>query len=83
MPVEDMSMSNRLEASHPEAFKILAADFRKSNGDLRRLMRIIVQLRAYRAASQPPMGAKADNQYFSYFPTRPMTPEQLLGSLAM
>ncbi|RIK75722.1 MAG: hypothetical protein DCC67_14910 [Planctomycetota bacterium] len=84
-PVDDMGSHN--PASHPELLQELAAEFRKSGFDYKRLMRWIVLSEAYALSSKLAAGNAEDDPaqgrppLFSRFYVRQMQPEQLYDSL--
>jgi hypothetical protein len=84
-PVDDMGSHN--PPSHPELLSELAADFRSSAFDLKRLMRWIVLSEPYGLSSQQASGGKEDDPeagrppLFSRFYVRQMEAEQLYESL--
>jgi hypothetical protein len=93
-PVDDMGPHNA--ASHPELLELLAAQFRASGFDMRRLMRWIVLSEAYGLSStttgkassgEASTGNAKDDPLlgkpprFSHFYVRQMQPEQLYESL--
>lgn len=81
-PVDDIRPKN--PASHPEAMKILADDFNNSGRDMKRLVSIIANTRAYQRASNGTMD-KIDRaksvRYAARGEVRPLTPEQLLMAI--
>jgi hypothetical protein len=77
-PVDDIRPKN--PATHPEALEILAHDFKTSGRDLRRMISVIANTRAYQRASTG-KAIKAERQnlvrYAGRAEIRPMTPEML------
>jgi hypothetical protein len=66
--------------SHPELLDFLAADFRDSGWDVRRMMRMIVTSATYRQAStfRPELSERdPDNRLLARYPRRRMTAEQV------
>lgn len=78
-PVDDFS--NRFKPSHPELLDRLAKDFISNGYDLAWLIRSIANSRTYQLSSRRPENA-AEDRYFSYADTRPLTAEQLFQSLS-
>ncbi|MEZ6042605.1 MAG: DUF1549 domain-containing protein [Planctomycetaceae bacterium] len=68
--------------SHPELLDYLAQDFRDSNYDVRRLVRILVSTQVYQLSSQRPNGAE-DPATFSWAIERPLSAEQLSRSIQL
>ena len=65
--------------SHPELLDLLAEEFRKSNHDIRRLVKAIALSRAYQLDSKRPTGVD-DPATFAWYLERPLTAEQLARS---
>lgn len=76
-PVEDLSP--RHAPSHPELLERLAEDFARSGYDVRRLLRLIVNTRAYQRSSK---GPAADPALFAVASVRPMSLRQIFESVA-
>ena len=66
--------------SHPELLDWLSQDFRDSNYDVRRLIRMIVLSRPYQLSSVRPDGVE-DPATFAWALERPLTAEQLARSM--
>jgi hypothetical protein len=81
-PVDDIRPKN--PPSHPEVMKILADDFSATGRDMKRLIAIIANTKAYQRASNGSMD-KIDRhksvRYAARAEVRPMTPEQLFASI--
>jgi hypothetical protein len=84
-PIDDLGPHN--PASHPELLEGLAAEFRASGYDLKKLIRWIVLSKPYQLSSQstrdnslddPQMG---ESPKFSHFYSRQISPEQLYQSI--
>ena len=77
-PVDDMRAKN--PPTHPDAMELLASDFQASHRDLKRLITIIANTRAYQRSS---LGAATGKErlmqvrYAARAEVRPMTPEML------
>lgn len=78
-PIDDMTESNK--PSHPEALELLAKDFVDNGHDLKRLIRVITNSKAYQLSSKPSNNNIKDKEKFSRALLRPMSPEQLFYSL--
>jgi hypothetical protein len=71
-----------IQPSHPELLEELAADFREHNHDLRRLMKLIVNSRAYQRAIAAPKGWSTNyDTYFTRRVTRRLAAEQLFDAI--
>lgn len=68
------------DASHPELLDALADDFRKSRYDIRRLLRAVLNSKAYHLQSRRLEGIE-DPSLFAWFIERPLTAEQLARSI--
>lgn len=79
-PSDDFRDTN--PPSHPELLDALAKDFIDRNYDLKRLIRSIVNSRAYQLSSRASGGGDVDRrETFAQARLRAMTPEQLFDSL--
>lgn len=67
--------------SHPELLKLLAAEFTRSNFDLKHLVRCITLSQAYQRTSKPPAGDLPDPKLFSHMALKPLDSYVLLDSL--
>ncbi len=76
-PVDDLREKN--PPTHPEALQILTEDFRNSGRDLRRLIAIVANTRAYQRSSYGPTGRERLTavRYAARADVRPMTPEMV------
>jgi hypothetical protein len=79
-PVDDFRSTN--PAAHPELLKALADDFRKSNFDLKHLIRQIVSSRTYQLSTAPNSSNKHDRNNFSRMLPRPLDGEVLLDAIS-
>jgi len=81
-PIDDIRPKN--PPSHPGVMKILADDFTASGRDMKRLIAIIANTKAYQRASNGSMD-KIDRhksvRYAARAEIRPMTPEMLFASI--
>ncbi len=80
-PIDDMHDDN--PASHPELLKLLADEFRASGHDLKRLVRIICNSKAYQRTSKPLKDNEQDTQLFSHQAVKIMSPDVLYDSLCL
>lgn len=80
-PVDDFSSQNK--PSNPEALDLLARDFADNGFDMKRMVRVIVNTKAYQLSSRSSKDNARDRTYFSKAVVRPMTPEDLFRSLAV
>jgi len=75
-PPDDFRATN--PASHPALLEALATDFVKHNFDLRYMIRLIMNSRAYQLASEPDETNQRDESNYSHTLIRRLTAEQLL-----
>jgi hypothetical protein len=75
-PIDDFRATN--PASHPALLDALAADFVKHNFDLRYIVRLIMNSRAYQLSALPNDTNRDDDMNFSRAYVRRLTAEQLL-----
>jgi hypothetical protein len=81
-PIDDIRPKN--PPSHPEVMKILVDDFNASGRDLKRLLRIIANTKAYQRAAVGSATGVARHKavrYAARAEVRPMTPEVLLAAV--
>jgi len=78
-PVDDFRLTN--PPSHPELLKALAREFVQSGFDMRHVIRLIMQSRAYQLSSDPNATNAADDRNFSHAIVRRLGAEQLFDSL--
>jgi hypothetical protein len=80
-PLDDMRATN--PASNPELLDALARDFAEHKFDLKHLLRMILNSRAYQRSSAPVPGNQADalNVYHTRFTVRRLTAEQLADAI--
>jgi hypothetical protein len=80
-PVDDFGA--RHQPAFPELLDELAREFLRRDTDLRWLIRTIVTSRVYQLSSRRKEGAfnEQSRKYYAYALVRPMSPEQMLGSL--
>ncbi len=78
-PVDDLEST---ESLHPKVLEHLAADFRASGHDLRRLSEVILLTRAYQLTSAgPERGREPEVAAFARAPLRGLSAEQLFDSI--
>ena len=77
-PIDDFRPTN--PASHPELLDQLAKDFSAQKFDLRRLIRTVMNSRAYQLAAEPNDTNAGDEVNYSHVLPRRLTAEQLLDS---
>jgi hypothetical protein len=78
-PADDLGTHN--PASNPDLMTRLAENFKESNYDLKRLIAWITLSTPYSLSSVANSGNKEDDQYFSHYPLKQMSPEQFFDSL--
>jgi hypothetical protein len=78
-PVDDMRPSN--PAAAPEILDALAADFVKSGYDVKRLVRLIANTRAYGLAASAQAKTDPGNHLWANFRLTPLGPEELLNAI--
>lgn len=78
-PVDDFRSTN--PPTHPELLEALANDFRKHEHDLKRLIRVIVQSRAYQLSSTPNATNRSDRTNYSHALSRSLDAEVLLDAI--
>jgi len=79
-PVDDMGDHN--PPSHPEVMQALCESFMASGYDLRRLYRVLTNLRAYQLGSQSSGSADPPEEAFAQMAIKTLSAEQLYDSLA-
>jgi|GEM_PF-1121608 len=70
------------EPAHPDVLDLLAEEFRRSDYDLKHLVRVITLTRAYERSSKPVPGNADDVTHFSRMQVKPLDSYVLLDSLA-
>ena len=80
-PEDDLRDSN--PATNPELLAALSKSFIDSGYDLKALVRVITQSRAYQLSAEPNEHNHVDRQAFSHFYPKRMTAEVLLDSIDM
>ena len=78
-PVDDMHEDN--PATHPELLAAMAEQFKRSDFDLKYLVRAIYNSDTYQRTSRPTEENKADTVCYSHRLVRVLTPEQFYDSI--
>jgi hypothetical protein len=78
-PVDDLRATN--PPTNPELWKALVAHFVKSKYDLRDLMRVILNSRAYQLSSATRAGNATDAKFYSHYYARRLPAEVLLDAI--
>ena len=78
-PIDDLRATN--PASNPALLDALAAEFRGSGFDVRRLMRAIMRSRLYHLDSQPNESNAADERFYSHYRVKRLAAEPLLDAI--
>lgn len=78
-PIDDFSPRN--PPSHPALLDALAKEFQRSNYDLRGLLRLLTNTRAYQLSSIPSEDNEGDSELYSRTQTGPLSAEQILASV--
>ena len=79
-PVDDLRASN--PPSNPELWKVLNAEFRASNFDMRHIIRLILNSRAYQLDSANIPENENDTTYYSHYYARRLPAEVMLDAIA-
>ncbi len=78
-PVDDLRPDN--PASHPPILELLAAEVRRSQFDLKHLIRCICNSRAYQRTSAPLAENEDDRMCYSHMPVKTLSPGVFYDSL--
>jgi hypothetical protein len=78
-PMDDLGEHN--PPSNPELLERLAEHFKESNYDLKRLIAWITLSKPYSLSSQTNDSNKEDDQHFSHYPLKQLSPEQMFDSI--
>jgi hypothetical protein len=78
-PVDDLRATN--PPTNPELWKALVSHFTKSKYDLRDLMRVILNSRAYQLSSATRPGNATDAKFYSHYYARRLPAEVLLDAI--
>lgn len=78
-PVDDLRATN--PPTNPELWKALVSHFTKSKYDLRELMRVILNSRAYQLSSATRPGNATDAKFYSHYYARRLPAEVLLDAI--
>ncbi len=79
-PVDDLRATN--PPSHPELWRELINDFQASGGDLRHLMRRILNSQTYQLASTTLPENTTDERFYSHYYVRRLPAEVLMDAIA-
>ena len=79
-PVDDLRASN--PPSNPALWKLLNAEFVAHGFDLKHLMRLILNSRAYQLSSSTVAGNTTDKKFFSHYYARRLPAEVMLDAIA-
>lgn len=71
------------QPAHPDLLDLLADEFKRSDYDLKHLVRCITSSQAYQRSSKPVPGNREDNKYFSHMGVKPLDSYVLIDSLAV
>jgi hypothetical protein len=78
-PMDDMHEENA--ASHPVLLDVLAEQFGRSGFNVKDLIRVVCNSKAYQRTSKPAGGNEADDTLYSHMAIKVLAPEQLYDSL--
>ena len=78
-PIDDLRETN--PPSNPELLDALAAEFVKGGFDLKHLLRLILNSRVYQLSALPTPDNRLDTRFFTHYPIKRLTAEQLLDAL--
>jgi hypothetical protein len=78
-PIDDLRETN--PPSNPELLDALADTFIKSGYDLKALLRLILTSRTYQLSAQATPANRLDTMFFSHYPLKRLTAEQLLDAV--
>lgn len=78
-PVDDLRATN--PPTNPELWKALVSHFTKSKYDLRELMRVVLNSRAYQLSSATRPGNETDAKFYSHYYARRLPAEVLLDAI--
>jgi hypothetical protein len=79
-PILNMHPDN--EPTHPDVLELLADEFRRTDYDLKHLVRCLTLSRAYQRSSKPVAGNEQDTKYASHMAVKPLDSFVLIDSLA-
>ena len=78
-PIDDLRETN--PPSNPELLDALAAEFIASGYDLKALLRLILTSRTYGLSARPTPENRLDATFFTHYPLKRLTAEQLIDAL--
>ncbi|MSR42517.1 MAG: DUF1549 domain-containing protein [Pedosphaera sp.] len=79
-PVDDLRASN--PPSNPELWRFLSGEFVTSGYDLKHVMRLILNSRAYQLSAEPMAASEKDRRFHSHYYARRLPAEVLLDALS-
>ncbi len=79
-PVDDLRASN--PPSNPELWTVLSHEFEHSGYDLRHVMRLILNSRAYQLSSETVPGNETDTRFYSHYYARRLPSEVIADALS-
>jgi hypothetical protein len=80
-PIVNLHPEN--EPSHPDLLDLLTEEFKRSDYDLKHLVRSITLSRAYQRSSKRIAGNEEDNKFFSHMAVKPLDSYVLIDSLCV
>ena len=78
-PIDDFTSMN--PPSHPDALQLLSSDLKANGYDLRRLLRVLANSRAYQRTSRWTGAEEPDPQLFARAAVKPLDSEQMFHAL--
>ncbi|MBX6311372.1 MAG: DUF1553 domain-containing protein [Isosphaeraceae bacterium] len=78
-PIDDLRETN--PPSNPELLDALAQEFIQGGYDLKKLLRLIMTSRVYGLSSHPTPDNRLDTTFFTHYPVKRLTAEQLLDAV--
>jgi hypothetical protein len=78
-PIDDMRVTN--PPTNPELLDALAKEFVAGGYDLKRLLRLILNSRVYQLSALPTPDNRLDTAFFTHYPLKRLTAEQLLDTV--
>ncbi|MCH8147301.1 MAG: DUF1553 domain-containing protein [Planctomycetes bacterium] len=69
--------------SHPDVLKLLVTELATTDFDLKHLIRVICNTRAYQRTSRPTKGNELDESLLSHMAVKPLRPEMLYNALSI
>ncbi len=78
-PIDDLRETN--PASNPDLLDALATEFVKEGFDLKKLLRLILTSRTYQLSALPTPDNRLDATFFTHYPLKRLTAEQMLDAV--